>query len=281
MFWNLLIGILIVSVILIIRFLKKNYIKKDDGTLIKAPLEYNQLSYQEKISTLLELLDKAEKLSYQFSGSYSNNFISAQEFSRALSESITKLKEGDKNQIDSLYNWFSPTCDWDDIIGKEGEELANNIFELLSQLREFKNQIETNHIEFINKVLEVFNDVLSSYNFTLFRKEVQAFGCEIIWIKNKSYINIFLNTHPHDAPKHFGILLGEFKGDTYKYDEDECIGLWQIKLKKDNSEARNKNHKTLKKGFKTELFKEKEDLLKYAQEFLNGNLDDFNMIKDR
>ena len=281
MFWILLIGILIVSVLLIISFLKKNHIKKDDGTLIKAPLDYNQLSYEEKFSTLLELLDEAEKLSYQFSGSYSNHFFSAQEFSRALSESITKLKEGDKNQIDSLYYWFSPTCDWDDIIGKEGEEIANNIFELLSELREFKNQIETNQIEFINEVLEVFNDALSSYNFTLFRKEVKAFGCEIIWIKNKSYIIIFQNTHPHDAPGHFGILLGEFKGDTYKYDEDECIGLWQMKLNKDNSEASINNHLPLKKDLKTKLLKEKEDLLKYGQGFLNGNLNDFYMIKDK
>ena len=89
----------------------------------------------QKLERLYGLLDQANELASQFSGGYSNNFSSAEEFHSALDESINKLKAGDYDQIDKLYIWFAPTCDWDDFIHKEGESLANEISELLSDLK--------------------------------------------------------------------------------------------------------------------------------------------------
>ena len=42
---------------------------------------------------LIELLDKAEYLAGQFSGGYSGQFLSAEEFHLVLVDSITKLKK--------------------------------------------------------------------------------------------------------------------------------------------------------------------------------------------
>jgi hypothetical protein len=88
-----------------------------------------------KIKRLLKLLDEAEKLAGQFSGGYSNNFLSAQEFHSALADSIKKLKAGDYDQLNELWLWFAPTCDWDDFIHKDGEDLANEIHPLVTELR--------------------------------------------------------------------------------------------------------------------------------------------------
>jgi hypothetical protein len=88
------------------------------------------------LELLFELLDKAEKLASEFSGGYSNHFLSAEEFHAGLSKSIDKLKKGDNNEINNLYFWFAPTCDWDDLIGIDGSDLANEIFKLLSDLRD-------------------------------------------------------------------------------------------------------------------------------------------------
>ena len=90
----------------------------------------------EKLNRLYTVLDKAERLSMEFSGGYSNNFDSTEEFQLTLSESILKLKSGDINEINKQYFWFAPTCDWDDLIGKDGQILANEIFELLSELKQ-------------------------------------------------------------------------------------------------------------------------------------------------
>ena len=83
---------------------------------------------------LLQLLEEAERLSAEYTGGYSNRFLSAEEFHAALSDSIARLKAGDTSQLQRLRLWFAPTCDWDDLVGKEGIALANTISELLDQL---------------------------------------------------------------------------------------------------------------------------------------------------
>jgi len=83
---------------------------------------------------LIELLDKAEHLAGQFSGGYSGQFFSAEEFHLALVDSITKLKNGDKSQLYQLNIWFLPTSCWDDFIGRDGKDLANEISETLVKM---------------------------------------------------------------------------------------------------------------------------------------------------
>jgi hypothetical protein len=89
----------------------------------------------EKLRQLYDFLDKAIVLSSEFSGGHSNNFLSAEEFNSALSDSVDRLKNGDNDQISNLYYWFAPTCDWDDLIHKNGLELSNVIFGLLTDLK--------------------------------------------------------------------------------------------------------------------------------------------------
>ena len=86
-------------------------------------------------NSLINLLDKAEKLASEFHGGYSGQFLSAEEFHHALLDSITKFKQGDEKQLEKLQIWFLPTSCWDDFIGKEGEDLANEISVLLSILK--------------------------------------------------------------------------------------------------------------------------------------------------
>ena len=83
---------------------------------------------------LIELLDKAEHLAGQFSGGYSGKLFSAEEFHLALVDSITKLKNGDKSQLYQLNIWFLPTSCWDDFVGRDGQDLANEISDLLVKM---------------------------------------------------------------------------------------------------------------------------------------------------
>lgn len=86
-----------------------------------------------KMNRLLKLLDDAVQLSAEFRGGYSNQFGSAEEFHTALAQSVEKYKGGDNEQINSLWLWFAPTCSWDDFAGLDGQDLANEIFGLVSQ----------------------------------------------------------------------------------------------------------------------------------------------------
>jgi hypothetical protein len=127
-----------------------------------------------KLERLIKLLDKAEKLAGQFSGGYSNNFFSAQEFHLALADSINKLKAGDNEQLNDLWLWFAPTCDWDDFIHKDGEDLANEIHPLVTDLiKSFKiytivdliNDYQANVERVMTAFKQEFNrtDLLTAY----------------------------------------------------------------------------------------------------------------------
>jgi hypothetical protein len=93
------------------------------------------MNTEDKLEELIGLLEISEKLASEFSGGHSNRFLSAEEFHAALSKSLEELEGGNISEINKLYYWFAPTGDWDDLIGEEGQSLANEIFELLSVLR--------------------------------------------------------------------------------------------------------------------------------------------------
>lgn len=127
-----------------------------------------------KLERLLKLLDNAEKLAGQFTGGYSNNFLSAQEFHTALKDSKNKLKAGDAEQLNELWLWFAPTGDWDDFIHQDGEDLANEIFSLITELRKDFNvytivDLITDYQENVQKVMDAFkkefnrSDLLIAY----------------------------------------------------------------------------------------------------------------------
>lgn len=81
---------------------------------------------------LLDLKIAEHELS-QFSGGYSGKFDSAENFHKTLKRAITDFELGDESVINDLWNWFAPTCDWDDLVGDLN--LGNRIFERLKELK--------------------------------------------------------------------------------------------------------------------------------------------------
>src|SRR5690554_2585517 len=84
---------------------------------------------------LLKLLDKSEKMVSKYEGGYSGVYLSAQEFHKDLNSAISDYKNGDDTKLDLFYIWFAPTCQWDDFVGEEGETLVNEIFEIVSKMK--------------------------------------------------------------------------------------------------------------------------------------------------
>ena len=127
-----------------------------------------------KLELLYIQLYKAEKLASQFTGGYSDHFFSAQEFHAALADSIAKLKSGETDQLNRLWLWFAPSYDWDDFTHQEGQDLANEIFSLLTDLKKTLNvytiiDLITDYQKNVEKVMEAFKqefsrtDLLAAY----------------------------------------------------------------------------------------------------------------------
>ena len=91
------------------------------------------MATQNNNETLLKPLDQALQLANQFSGGYSGEFLSAEEFCESLSKSINNLEQGDLSQFEKLRIWFLPTSCWDDFTGERGQILGNQICTLLDR----------------------------------------------------------------------------------------------------------------------------------------------------
>jgi hypothetical protein len=92
--------------------------------------------YKYRIKLLIHDLELAEKLLSEFSGGYSGEFISAEEFHFALCNRIERLKLKDYKVINDLWIWFAPTCQWDNFVGKVGLKLGNKKFDQIDRLKE-------------------------------------------------------------------------------------------------------------------------------------------------
>lgn len=70
----------------------------------------------------------------QYSGGYSDHFLSAEEFHNGVKKEIERLRNKDFDSVEKLYIWFAPSHDWDDFTNLEGLDLGNQIFAILSDI---------------------------------------------------------------------------------------------------------------------------------------------------
>ena len=85
------------------------------------------------MKNLITNLKQAEKILSEYSGGYSGEHLSAEEFHKDLVDRINKLEGGDNTVIEDLWIWFAPTCQWDDFVGDVN--LGEKIFRQLDKLQ--------------------------------------------------------------------------------------------------------------------------------------------------
>ena len=90
---------------------------------------YNQVNTK----WLVRDLKKAQRILSKYSGGYSGEHASAEDFLRDLIDRTTKIESGDLSVIDELWGWFAPTCQWDDFVGDI--ELGERIFQKLNRIK--------------------------------------------------------------------------------------------------------------------------------------------------
>ena len=84
---------------------------------------------------LINTLWRAEEIASEFEGGYSERFIDAKDFHKALKASIIRFEKGDDTVLDEIFLWFLPTSDFDDFVGFAGMDVANEVCELINQYK--------------------------------------------------------------------------------------------------------------------------------------------------
>jgi hypothetical protein len=87
------------------------------------------------LQKLIGLLKRANSLLSEFSGGYSGEFMSAEEFHEKLKEIIVYLEELKVEHLLDILVWFVPASCWDDFVGiHDTEKLADQIYEIADRL---------------------------------------------------------------------------------------------------------------------------------------------------
>lgn len=83
-------------------------------------------------NSLIKDLKKSAEILSEYSGCYSGEHLSAEEFHQDLVDRIMKLEKGDDSVLEDLWIWFAPTCQWDDFVGDVdlGERIYQKIIKL-------------------------------------------------------------------------------------------------------------------------------------------------------
>ncbi len=141
--------------------------------------------------------------------------------------------------------------------------------------------IPPEQIDFANGAMAIFNPVMEQFGFKLVKRETTQYSTTIIWLKGKQYVDLSSNTHPHDAPHFYSIVLGEGNTEHYQYSDLDCVGLWRLKAIHDDLDTIKDTPFPIGKDIAPSLMQTRNDLLTYAKSFLEGDLTAFYVARNK
>jgi hypothetical protein len=135
------------------------------------------------------------------------------------------------------------------------------------------------HLNFVNYALEIFSTPLEEYGFIRQKTEIEQYFSSITFKKLTSYIKIQSTTHPRDMNDCYNIILGDGDSEDFYELDWNSVSLW--KIKKFLEPNVNAHEYSFPHGEKAEysLKNGLNELLKYGQTFINGDLNTFVEVR--
>ena len=125
---------------------------------------------------------------------------------------------------------------------------------------------------FADNVLEIISPTVEKFGFQRHRLEIEEYFTTIIFRKKKQYVKISGSTFPTDYPYSYNVILGEGDSeDFYEWDWNS-IALWQLKTKIDPTAEAQDFEFPYGEKVKSSISNANEELVKYGDTFLHGDL---------
>ncbi|NNT73083.1 hypothetical protein HKT18_12735 [Flavobacterium sp. IMCC34852] len=125
---------------------------------------------------------------------------------------------------------------------------------------------------FANIALEIISPTVEKFGFIRHRIEVKMYSTTIIFKKGKQYIKINSSNYPTDYPYFYNIVLGHGDSDNFTEFDWNSVALWKLKSKIDKSVKAKEYEFPLGEKVKFSISHANQELLKYGDSFLNGDL---------
>lgn len=128
------------------------------------------------------------------------------------------------------------------------------------------------HRLFSKVVLQIISPTVEQYGFVRHKKKAEKFFTEIIFRKNSQYIKISASTYPTDYPYFYNIILGDGDSDGFPEYDWNSIALWRLKRKLNPAVKAEQYAFPSAEEMQVSLTKANQELLKYANDFMTGDM---------
>jgi len=138
-----------------------------------------------------------------------------------------------------------------------------------------------NHIAFTDKALDIFSSEMEKFGFLRHWTEIEPNSTTIVFRKDKQYIKIDGSTEPRDLNDCYNIILGEGDSEDFWEWDWNSIALWRLKQAIDPKAKAQEYSFPFGDKISYSLINAKNELLKYGQTFLNGDLALFHNTRQK
>ena len=125
---------------------------------------------------------------------------------------------------------------------------------------------------FADTVLEIISPTVEQFGFVRHRTEIETHFTTIIFRKDKQYIKVSGSTYPTDYLYSYNIVLGEGDSEDFTEWDWNSTALWRLKNKIDPTTKPKEYEFPYGDTVKFSVTNANEELLKYADTFLRGDL---------
>ena len=126
--------------------------------------------------------------------------------------------------------------------------------------------------QFADTVVGIFTSFLSDNGFILTKTEVKQYSTTITFSKASQYIRISSSTYPTDYPYSYNIILGDGDSENFFEYDWNSITLWRLKRKIEQTEKAKEYSFPYGDKIIYSLTHAKDELIKYGDTFLKGDL---------
>jgi hypothetical protein len=132
------------------------------------------------------------------------------------------------------------------------------------------------HQIFCDTAVTIFTPLLVEKGFSLTKTEVKKYFTGLTFRKGTQYIEINGSTFPTDYPYSYNIILGDGDSEDFFEHDWNSIALWRLKAKIEPTAKAREYDFPFENEIPNSLTHAKEELVKYGDAFLSGDLTLFN-----
>jgi hypothetical protein len=128
--------------------------------------------------------------------------------------------------------------------------------------------------QFAQIVMEIIAPTIEKYGFELYETEIKEYSTNITWKKEKQFVKVSSTTYPTDHPYFYNLIFGVVNNIEDFFETDwNSIALWKFKNELNPKNIKFEYRFPIENQVLPSIKNAKTELEKYAESFLNGNLD--------